>query len=63
MNAWARRLVVVAAAVAIAWIAYDLATRMEPPPAPAGPMPRVERGDGVSRAGRTRRKNKRGAHG
>jgi hypothetical protein len=52
VKAWARRLAVVAAALGIAWIAYDLATRMEPPPAPAGAMPRVERGGGVTRAGR-----------
>lgn len=52
MRAWARRLLIVAALLGLAWIAYDLATRMEPPAGPGGPLPRLERQDGVTRAGR-----------
>lgn len=51
-RAWRRRLVVLGIAIAVAWVAYGLAVRMEPPPAPSGAVPRIERGGGVARMGR-----------
>ena len=53
MKRWAVRLAIVAAVTVAARVAYDHATRMDPPEAPAGTLPSITRNGDVTRMGRS----------